>query len=922
MKRINCKFSVILFGLLFAFVSCRQNTPLYVIGVSQCSDDEWRRKMNTEMQHEVLLHQGVSLEIKTVVDNTEKQIRDIQEFIDKKADLIIVSPNKAAPITPVIEKAYAAGIPVVLVDRKILSDRYTAFIGADNNQIGKDVGAYIVKLLNGKGNVVEIRGLEGSTPAMERHQGFFSVVSKYPEIKLLCDADGVWLKDVAEAKMEEAMTEYPDINLVFAHNDRMALGAYNAANRRGKAGSIYFIGIDALPVNDGGIEMVLENKLKASFIYPTSGDKIIQLAMNILQGKPYEKNNLLYSNIVDETNAKILKLQMDEISEQDNKINLLNHRMNTYMSQYTTQRNLLFSTVSIVLLFVVFFIFLIIAYRSKNRLNKELEKRNREINEQKDLLEQQRDQLITLSKQLEEATQAKLVFFTNISHEFRTPLTLISGPIDSLLSDKSLNVDQRRLLTLIQKNTGVLLKLIDQIIDFRKYENGKLQLNIGLYDLKQQFTEWNESFLEIAKKQRLIFEFNVLPDTDFLMSIDMEKMERIYFNLLSNALKFTPERGIISVSLDKVNSDNMDYAVIRVSNSGKGISEENIKYIFDRFYQVDSHLAGSGIGLALAKAMIELHNGQIQASSRYDGLTTFTVTIPFRQNEYLTDDHIHSSANISDQLENDICFSKQEPIFEEGWVNNKYTVLMIDDNPDVRSYVKTVLNGKYNILEAKDGKEGLRKAVKYVPDIIVSDVMMPEMDGIELCCKLKEELSTSHIPVILLTACSLDEQRIIGFKSGADDYISKPFNSDVLEVRIATLIENRKRLKELFRESLFSGEIKEIGNDTDKTFLKKLKKLIEENIQDSSLNVEDLGQYIGLSRTQLYRKVKSLTNYSPNELLRIMRLKKAHDLLSASELTVSQITYDVGFASPSYFAKCFREYYHESPTDYLKRVRL
>lgn len=916
---------ILIVGLLFGWLttSCRQHPPRYVIGVSQCSDDEWRRKMNTEMQHEAVLHPGVSLEIKTVVDDTEQQIHDIQEFIDRKVDLIVVSPNKAAPITPVVEKAYRAGIPVILVDRKILSDQYTAFIGADNYQIGEEVGRYVVKLLEGKGHIVEIRGLEGSTPATERHQGFFSVIDDFPDIKLTCASDGAWLKDVAESKMDEALVRCREIDLVFAHNDRMALGAYHAANRRDRDGAIYFIGIDALPGHGGGIEMVLENKLKASFIYPTSGDKIIQLALDILLGKPYEKNNLLYTNIVDETNAKVLKLQTDVIIEQENKINLLNNRVNTYVSQYTTQRYLLFGTVFVVLLFVIFLVFLFRAYHSKNRLNKELEKRNREINEQKDLLEQQRDQLIILSKQLEEATHAKLVFFTNISHEFRTPLALISGPVSSLLSDENISADQRRLLTLIKKNVGILLKLIDQIVDFRKYENGKLRLVLGQNDLKQQFVEWNESFLEIAKKRRLTFYYHILPHTEFWMAIDLEKIERIYFNLLSNAFKFTPEKGCISITLDKQHREDTDYAVIRVSNSGKGISEEDIRHIFERFYQVDSRLAGSGIGLALVKAMVELHNGHIRVSSEPDGYTVFTVMIPFRQNENPEEVTAFTSSPvlISDQLENDVCVSKSD-FPEECPGKNNESVLIVDDNPDICSYMKTILHEKYTIIDANDGEEGFRKAVRYMPDIVVSDVMMPKTDGIELCRKLKEELSTCHIPVILLTACSLDEQRITGFRNGADDYISKPFNSDVLKIRIANLIETRKRLKGLFRESLFSGETEAVLNEVDKSFLGKLRKMIEDHLSDPGLNVEDMGQCIGLSRTQLYRKVKSLTNYSPNELLRIIRLRKAHDLLSTSELTVSEITYDVGFSSPSYFTKCFREYYNESPTDYLKRVRL
>jgi ABC-type sugar transport system substrate-binding protein len=400
----------VIIGIFFClfFVSCKQKTAEYRIGVSQCSDDDWRRKMNTEMQHETLLHSGVALEIKTVVDDTEKQIKDIQEFIDKKVDLIIVSPNKAAPVTPVVEKAYAAGIPVVLVDRKIMSDKYTAFIGADNYQIGKEVGNYIVKLFEGKGNIVELRGLDGSTPATERHQGFYSIIGNYPEIKLVYDADCAWLKDVAENKMEEALAAHSNIDLVFAHNDRMAMGAYNAAQRLDRAENIYFIGIDALPGNNGGIEQVLENKLKATFIYPTNGEKIIQLALDILQEKPYEKSNTLFTNVVDEMNARVLKLQTDAIIEQEDKIKFLNERVNNYMSQYTTQRYLLLSAAIIVVLFIVFFIFIFRAYNTRNRLNVKLEKRNNEINEQKNLLEKQRDQLIILSKQLEEATHAKV----------------------------------------------------------------------------------------------------------------------------------------------------------------------------------------------------------------------------------------------------------------------------------------------------------------------------------------------------------------------------------------------------------------------------------------------------------------------------------------------------------------------------------
>jgi DNA-binding response OmpR family regulator len=431
--------------------------------------------------------------------------------------------------------------------------------------------------------------------------------------------------------------------------------------------------------------------------------------------------------------------------------------------------------------------------------------------------------------------------------------------------------------------------------------------------------------MEMAKKRHLHFDFNVFSDDVFQLLVDIEKMERIYFNLLSNALKFTPEKGAILVSLDKTVQEDVTFAVIQVANSGKGISDEDIQHIFNRFYQVDSHVAGSGIGLALTKAMVELHGGDITVNSEKDGWTKFTVRIPFTNEVANTDNTKSETGPAERQIEllEENTATHSEAFFEEETPEaNLCTVLIVDDNPDIRSYIKIVLHGKqYTVLEAADGEEGFCKAVKHIPDIIISDVMMPKMDGVELCQKLKAELSTSHIPVILLTARSLDEQRIIGFQGGADDYIAKPFNSDVLEVRITNLIESRRRLKELFSENLFSLNATAESNDIDRSFLAKLKELIEKNLTNSELNVEDLGRYIGLSRTQLYRKVKSLTNYSPNELLRIMRLKKAHNLLSTGKVNISEATYDVGFTSPSYFAKCFKDYYNESPTDFLKKVR-
>ena len=417
-------------------------------------------------------------------------------------------------------------------------------------------------------------------------------------------------------------------------------------------------------------------------------------------------------------------------------------------------------------------------------------------------------------------------------------------------------------------------------------------------------------------KKHIHFVLEVNDDqADYLMALDAEKMERVYFNLLSNAFKFTPENGTITVTLSTlVKERGGRYARLVVADTGSGISVQHIRHIFDRFYQIDVNHAGSGIGLALAKAFVELHGGEITVDSVEGKGTVFTVDIPMTVVEEpsagLVQEPRITQQTVVEELED---METEEQIPDE----NKECILIIDDNADVRDYVKSLLQEEYTVIEAPDGRAGLKKAMKYVPDAIICDVMMPVMDGLECCRMLKTELQTSHIPVMLLTACSLDEQRIQGFECGADSYISKPFNSKLLLVRLRNLMDNHKRLKQFFGDKTTLS--KESVSEVDKGFANRFRALIEENLADSELSVEELGSKMGLGRVQLYRKIKALTNYSPNELLRIARLKKAASLLASSEKTISEITYEVGFTSPSYFTKCYKEYFGESPTDFLKR---
>ena len=923
------KWIVILFCLL-GMVACRQDAPRFRIGVAQCSDDSWRHKMNDEILREAMFYDGVSVEIRSAGDDNRRQAEDIHYFIDKGVDLLIISANEAAPMTPIVEEVYQKGIPVVLVDRKILSDKYTAYIGADNYEIGRAVGNYIASSLKGKGNVVELTGLGGSTPAMERHQGFMAAISNFPDVKLIDKADAAWERGPAEVEMDSMLRRNPKIDAVYAHNDRIAPGAYQAAKKVGREKEMMFVGIDALPGKGNGLELVLDSVLDATFIYPTNGDKVLQLAMNILEKKPYPRETVMNTAVVDRTNAHVMQLQTTHISELDQKIETLNGRIGGYLSRVATQQVVMYGGLVILLLVAGLLLVVYKSLRSKNRLNKELSEQKRQLEEQRDKLEEQRDkleeqrdQLIQLSHQLEEATHAKLVFFTNISHDFRTPLTLVADPVEHLLADNTLSGDQHRMLMLIQRNVNILLRLLNQILDFRKYENGKMEYTPVPVDILSSFEGWNESFLAAARKKHIHFSFDNMPDTDFRTLADVEKLERIYFNLLSNAFKFTPENGKVTVRLSTLIKEDNRWIRFTVSNTGSMISAEHIRNIFDRFYKIDMHHAGSGIGLALVKAFVELHGGTISVESDEKQGTVFTVDLPVRTcDTHTVEDLLTSSASFASSVSESFSLNDALPIGEEeepgkSYDPSKTSVLIIDDNADIRSYVHGLLHTDYTVIEAADGSEGIRKAMKYVPDLIISDVMMPGIDGIECCRRLKSELQTCHIPVILLTACSLDEQRIQGYDGGADSYISKPFSSQLLLARVRNLIDSHRRLKQFFGDGQTLA--KEDVCDMDKDFVEKFKALIDAKMGDSNLNVEDLGKDMGLSRVQLYRKIKSLTNYSPNELLRIARLKKAASLLASSDMTVSEIGYEVGFSSPSYFTKCYKEQFGESPTDLLKR---
>lgn len=893
----------LLLGIIFILWGCTESKT-YRIGVSQCSQDDWRAKMNDEINREIMFHEDAVAEIRSADDSSAKQIADIKYFVDNGFDIIIVSPNEAEALTPIIKEVYEKGIPVVIFDRNINGDTYTARIGVDDRGLGRSAAHYALHL-SGKGaKAIEIYGLKGSTPAEGRHDGFVSEFEKNGGT-LLTSVASNWNKEDAEAAVDSLLEIYSDVDLIYAHNDRMAIGASEVARRHGRR-DIRVIGIDAAP--NIGIKAVADSVIDATFLYPTEGHRLIQTALAILKNEPYKKETILpVSSAVDLTNADILLLQNETLKEETGKMKLLKAQVDDYWAQHSSQTSLFYASIAIiVLLFGVGFL-LLRAYWQRSRHQKELMARNR-------LLEEEKNKQTQLNEQLRIATQSKLVFFTNVSHDLRTPLTLIAEPVAQLAEAGNLTPQQSTLIRIANKNIKILQRLINQILDFRKYENGKLGLTLTETDFSRVVGDWMESFYSVARKRDIKLTLvGPARETPVVMAIDVEKIERVFFNLLSNAFKYTPDNGSITVSYES-DGDNLTF---RVADTGEGISARDLGNIFDRFYQVDRiNPKGSGIGLSLAKAFVELHGGSISVESTLNVGTEFTVKLPVR---HVSETVVEADRTIAredagaelDNIESDFTFDDNKPL-----------VLIIDDNRDIQKLVGELLAPDYNIIAAPNGREGVRLAARYVPDLIICDVMMPVMDGLECCRRIKEEVSTSHIPVLMLTACSLDEQRVEGYESGADGYLSKPFNSSVLKSRCVSLISNRKRIKDLWQSGPFpvisdrrpKAIESLVTTDIDSDFYRRFLDILMKEIGNQDLNVDMIASKMGLERSQFYRKIKSLTNYAPVELIRRLRLQRGRELLLTTDRTVAEIAYETGFSTPAYFTKCYRDAYGETPS--------
>lgn len=922
---------IIYVAIIVLLTGCAQQPRKYVIGVSQCSEDIWRDKLNDELKMGEYLNDSLIVKLASSNDDNVLQNKQINQFVDEGVDLLIVSPNQLSAISKAVERAYDKGIPVILYDRKTNSDKYTAFIGCDNYTIGKSMGTFIAQQLQGKGRIVEISGLEGSSPALERHRGFMDAIKPYPGLQVVASEGGNWKEEGGIQAMKRILKQTQDFDYVFAHNDRLAWGAYVAARQMRVKRNYKYTGVDGMATEGGGLELVRDGIFEASYLYPTKGDEVIALAMKILKHQPYERDNYLSTSIITQANAVLTLMEARDAERQARNLKALHKQVDQYLSDYNSQKVMLIGLCLFLLVCLAAAALIFRGYLIKVKLNEKLAKTNGELKRLNVELGEKNEEMKRLNEEVLELTHSRLVFFTNISHELRTPLTLIADPVEMLLEDTGIKGKSRELLKMVQRNALALQQLVSNILDFRKIQNGKMELKLYRFDIVKTLTMWVGDFqLTAERKQiRLHLDVNDLKGSHEMIA-DQEKISRIVFNLLSNALKYTPAGGEIFVSL----KDEGANLRLDVRDTGKGISQDEADKIFERFFQAKGAASGTGIGLALVKSFVELHHGEARVESEPGKGSDFIVVIPREQegdsqvihNDVdIVDNSVNASAttgkNVVDESvlqyidDGDRSRGKVQRLVSEN--TNRPTVLVIDDNTDIRQYERTLLQDEYIVLEAADGKEGLAVALKEVPDLVICDVMMPVMDGLELTEQLKTNTATSHIPVIMLTAKNLEEHRAEGYEHGADSYITKPFHSKVLLARIDNLLRQRQLLKNLYQGSKEAEkEISEAHlEDRDRQFLKQLQAIIQKNLSDSEFGVEDMGQQIGLSRVQLYRKVKAMTGSSVVDLLRKARLAKARRLLETRSMSVSEVAYEVGFSAPSYFTKCFKEEYGMLPGD-------
>jgi len=864
---------------------------------------------------ELSLHPGADFIYKDAGGNSAKQITQVKEMLNQGIDLLIISPNEAQPLTPIVEEVYNKGIPVVVLDRKTTSNQYTAYVGADNYQLGRMAGEYISTLSKDPVNVVEIMGLPGSSPAIERERGFRDGVSRHHHVKIEAKVFGDWLKNNAIKQLSQIKPQLAKVNYVFAHNDVMALGARLYLNQSGQSKNIKVIGVDALPGQGGGLQMVADGVLNASLLYPTGGKEAIATAFQILNKFSFARENILQSLVIDSTNVQLMKMQWSRINSQQRDIDKQQNLLQEQRIIYNDQKIILNIMVITLVLAIIFGGLAFFSLVENRKANKNLEAKNEEILAQ-------RNQLVEMSAKAEVANEAKFNFFTNISHEFRTPLTLILSPIDEMLKDEKLVKASGKALKIIHQNAFRLLSLVNELLDYRKLEYDKQQIRVSENDIVTYVREIAEYFRDQAN--RLNINFIVTAESKQLkIWFDPRMLDKVFFNLIANALKFSNEKGTVRVSIKQGNEQEVS---VEIEDNGIGMTRDETERVFDQFYQADhAPTMGSGIGLALSKEIVALHHGRIDLISEKWKRTTFTVVLPTGNNHFNTAEISRPEVSIYDLNERskpytaDLEKISSKPASGVFSKPKEHSVLIVEDNPDLLNYLEEKLTEHYEIYTAINGIAALNEAIERVPDLIISDVVLPELSGKGLCEKLKSDFRTSHIPLILLTAQNSVEQQISGINAMADAYITKPFNLDYLLASIQGLIKNRVKLKEHFTSETDQTEKLPLPKTLDKKFVNDFVGIVEQNLSNERFGVDEICTLLGISRVQVYRKVKALLGCSVADYIVNRRLKRAKHLLSKGELTIAEITYEIGFSNPNYFSTVFKSKYGCTPSEFRKQ---
>lgn len=904
---------VIFLLLILVTISCDNNlAKSYKIGFVNCFDNDlWRISMVNSMKVEASLHPEINLEVFETINDVDLQYTYFKYLIDNDYDVIIISPLDSELVVPLIEEAKSKDIPVILIDRKAKTNAYTTFIGADNYEVGELAAKYIASSSNGKANVVEVYVSPKTSVGYERSSGFNNWVIEYPNIKVV---DRILAADIDNHREEIklAVKNIPDIDYFFVFNDLLAREAWEIAQNVDPNNSIKFIGVDGLNVKGRGIDLVKQRILDATILYPTGGQEAIRSAIDLLEGKTIPKEIKLNTTVINTMNADIMENQLSKIENHKNDIEKQQLKLKELDETFSSQTNVLRIVVFLLITSLILGVISIISVVKLRKRKKELEIKNKKVTIQ-------RNQIKKIAEEVRLSNEAKVNFFTGLSHEFKTPLTLILSSTESLSENKAIRENKLVSdISLIYNNSKRLLRLINQLLDFRKIEGRKFVLKAFESNLFQFSNNIFQEFKREAIKRNIDFNLTT-NDENVLVYFDQNLMDKVYFNLLSNAFKFTPNNGKISIHIE--NDFKANEVSVTFKDSGIGIPSKELENVFTAFFQGSNNIkSSSGIGLHLSKEFIDLHHGSIEVKSLHG--TQFIIHLK-KGKSHLSSDEIVYEPDIIDSIglsEDEVFEDDTYAVLNQSEDDDRYSILIIEDNPDLTKYLFSKFSKEY-IVYVSDGFDAIDLAIEHIPDIITCDVNLPNMSGFEICETLKNDLRTSHIPTIILTAQESNESYVKGLESGADMYLTKPFSFSILSQSIKTLIYNREKLRYYFVNNVHSlNEMNNFGS-LDQEFISNVNRIINDNIDNSKFSVEQLAGELSISRIQLYRKMKAIVGINISDYIQKIRLEKAQAMLVETQLTISEIAYATGFSTPNYFSTSFRAKYNMSPKSYRDNIK-